>query len=271
MRIGGSISKTLEAWIDQEECSEIKGKEPVLQHQKMGANQWTHNNTHLLKEPLGMGRESGENQHRLDIYSGGASIVQCNRLPSEMELRKESYRHEVKEGIWNIQQGEKGIASDQQAQKAARKVNNIRSASTGDVEGPQDLMEFVQDISVITATAKQQKSGEKWLLAGRDMDGNIVVRRIGISGRQGGGVPKKFFHDGIIGLIHVHPYGGLNSVDPRPGPADHHVVKAVGIPNYVIGKNGRSIYEVGRQQGRYKYRALRGQQPGFWRILRGAR
>jgi len=89
------------------------------------------------------------------------------------------------------------------------------------------------------------------------VNGDVVVRRYWIAEGQGA---RYTIDSADLAIAHVH-YKGL---EQRPGPGDHSEVK-IGRASYVISADGKKIWEVGRVEGKYKYREVQKEPAGSWR------
>jgi hypothetical protein len=128
---------------------------------------------------------------------------------------------------------------------------------SGDVVADSRYVAFLKEISRATAAAQIPVVGEKFIaMAIRDA-GDVIVQRIGILRGQGGDLTR--FLSGSGALAHVH-YDGLIQ---KPCCGDHSSVKA-GISDFVIGRDGRNIWEVGRVNSSYLYRSVGSDIPGRW-------
>lgn len=179
-----------------------------------------------------------------------------------LHLSKDKYLAQAKD-LWSgITPREKtGFSSNADVSRAAKAVASTPPpASTGDVVADRAVRDFVVDIARETARAPiggRDQEYEKFLVIGRDPSGEPFVRRMGVVGKQGGIITS------LPGetVVHQH-YEGL-AQSPNGGDSSSALN---GKPGFVIGSDGRTVWEVGRIDGEVKVRTVRdGGASSGWR------
>jgi hypothetical protein len=95
---------------------------------------------------------------------------------------------------------------------------------------------------------------EKFISFSRNKYGEIIVTKIGLVDSQGGSfsVPKD-----SIAVAHIHwSLSASDGLNPKPFGADNSSIVYGNRPMFVIGDNGKSIFEVGRQKEKYVQRRI---------------
>ena len=196
----------------------------------------------------------GQPSPMLDTAKDSASVAADS---NDLNMTEGQYLEAVKNGIWKTAQVIEGLKNDAQVRAVAESVNAAVSNVEGDVIADPRYAAFLRDVSKATAMAQIPVQGEKFLALSMADENSVIVRRIGILLGQGGDLTRFVSDAGAI--AHVH-YDGLIQ---RPCCGDHSSVK-FGISDFVIGKDGRNIWEVGRVNGSYLYRSVNKETPGRW-------
>ncbi|WNO10296.1 RHS repeat-associated core domain-containing protein [Teredinibacter sp. KSP-S5-2] len=182
------------------------------------------------------------------------------REPSQEGMTAEEYLAAVENGLWNNAPILDGLSSNAAVRNATKKVNSASSSSSGDVISDPRYIAFLKAISKATANAGIPIEGEKFLAMALNSDGQVVVTNIGILPGQGGKITSLL--QGAGAIAHVHP----SYIRPqRPQMGDHSSVKFRGVSSFVIGHRGSELWEVGRIDGKYKYRTVHKDEPGSWK------
>lgn len=180
----------------------------------------------------------------------------------DLNMTAEEYLEAVKGGLWSRAEVIPGFESQVEVDEAGRRAT-VKPMSSANVEADPRFAEFVRATAPATANARLAPGvrGEKFL-ALTIRNNEVVVLRVGVLGGQGGDITN--FVQGAGAIAHVHPQGLVQ----RPGPGDNSPPRS-GIPNFMIGHSGTTIWEVGVVNNVDMYRRISGSGAGEWRRFKG--
>jgi len=167
----------------------------------------------------------------------------------------------VKNGLWLHAPVIEGFANDTE-------VNDSVTTSrpfTGDVASDQAYINFLNLSRVATARASLARGirGEKFLTLSLNENGEVVVSNFAVLRGQGARVGE-LIQGAVLpvtAIAHVHP----PYLQQRPGPGDDAAVRILGIPSFVISGSGRTLWEIGQENGVSRFRTVHRSRPGRWR------
>lgn len=136
------------------------------------------------------------------------------------------------------------------------------AAEPPDTQAPDKYIEFVRGIAVQTALAETSASDVvKLLLLGAAENGEVLVLKIGLL-TDNAHAHDADFSSGldVAVIVHVHH----TKMQQAPGVHDSLTVHHHGVPNIVIGSDGRQIWEVGVVAGKDVYREIGASHVGSW-------
>jgi len=131
-----------------------------------------------------------------------------------------------------------------------------------EIHAEADYADFIRAIAIPTALA-ETRPGDfvKFLRIGKNQDGEIVVRGIGLLSIDQHAPDADIAEDAdVIVIAHVHH----KLMNQKPVKEDALVVRRLGVPNFVISSDGQHIWEVGIVSGGDMYREISAKSIGQW-------
>lgn len=203
---------------------------------------------------------------RLPVTDRGTLTPLGDRTPAQMKsglhLTRDEYLVQAKE-LWSEikPQRDSGFSNNAEVSRAARAVASTPARKPADdVIAAPSVRAFVVDVAKDTARARiagGDQEYEEFLVIGQNASGQPFIKTMGVVGKQGGVIPSEL---GDI-IVHQH-YEGLSQA-PHGGDSS---AALHGRPSFVIGADGRTVWEIGRIEGDVKVRTVgNGDSVGRWR------
>jgi hypothetical protein len=144
------------------------------------------------------------------------------------------------------------------AQSAATSKSNL------DIQASAEYSDFIRAVAAQTALA-ETRPGDfvKFFWLGKNESGEVVVMGISLLPIDAHAEAELEKGRQVFAIAHVHH----RRMNQAPVKEDALTVRGLGVPNFVIGADGQSVWEVGIVGGQDMYREVGLKNPGKWKAL----
>jgi len=133
-----------------------------------------------------------------------------------------------------------------------------------EIQASSEYADFIRAVARPTALAETQPGNfVKFLRLGKNREDEVVV--LGIALLPLNVHASADLEEGaeVLVIAHVHH----EQMSQVPTKDDALTVRGLGVPNFVISSDGRTIWEVGVVAGQDRYREIGAEKAGEWKVL----